>query len=64
MTKKQIIIELRQEFPDTPARQFSRIVYKKHPDLFKDLDTCYNQVRGALGKKGERSRKHNKNAEP
>ena len=52
MTKKQIIIELRQEFPDTPVRQFSRIVYKKHPDLFKDWDTCYANVNNALGKMG------------
>ena len=30
MTKRQIIIELRQEFPNTPVRQFARIVYNKN----------------------------------
>jgi len=64
MTKKQIIIELRQEFPNTPVRQFSRIVYNKHKQLFNDLTSCYSQCNKALGKNGEKSRVNNKNAEP
>ena len=64
MTKKQIIIELRQEFPNTPVRQFARIVYNKNKHLFNDLASCYSQCNKALGKGGEATRKNNKNAEP
>jgi predicted phosphodiesterase len=64
MTKKQIIIELRQEFPNTPVRQFSRIVYNKNKHLFNDWKGCYTQCLKALGKAGEKSRTNNKSAEP
>jgi len=59
MTKKQIIIELRQEFPNTPVRQFSRIVYNKNKHLFNDWKGCYTQCLKALGKAGEKSRTNN-----
>ena len=64
MTKKQIILEVRKEFPDVAIRQLSRIVYKRYRESFISLSSCYSQCNKALGKMGEVSRKNNKNAEP
>lgn len=58
--RPQIVADLCQRFPNSPARTLAKQLAKKHPRLFKDVDSARSAIRGYWGVNG---RHHKKAAE-
>ena len=52
------LLELLEEFPNTPTKTLARKAYEAHPELWTDLENARSMLRYYRGAKGAKMRKH------
>ena len=63
MTKAGIARQFRKLYPQKPTLALARLMYKKHPEAFKDIEDARGRLRYIEGKLGENSRSIKSNKE-
>lgn len=53
MTKREIVKPYLEKFPDHGDLTLAKLIYKKHPLAFKDLENCRSNIRVARGHNGK-----------
>jgi Ni,Fe-hydrogenase III large subunit len=52
----KIVTEYLEQFPTMPTRTLARVIYKAHPEAFKNAEAARGRVRYFRGEKGNQAR--------